>query len=181
VISVDDDTGGSLHLDVTGDDGVQWGVVAAAWQEDGPAVVVSERSEGATVAAELDLTGATQVMVGVANLGRANLNAEARHPRNTFTLSFRRDAAVVDADDTGSTEVPSPRKQEETSGCGCSTGSGSSLGLVALTLLAARRRRVQIDRAAPFTVHGRAPPPAPPEPNGSLVSPPRPHRLHHGH
>ena len=143
-IDVDDAEGGSLKLKVEGADGLQWGLVAAAWQEGAPATVLRQRAGvGEPVEATLDLTGATRVMVGVANLGAPDLNAEGRHGRADFSLSFERlseeeqeDSDPVAADDTGA-----PVK-EDPAACGCAAAPPTGLAVLGvLGLLAGRRRR----------------------------------------
>ena len=144
-IDVDDAEGGSLKLRVEGEPGLQWGIVAAAWQEAGPATVLRQRAAADTpVEATLDLTGATRVMVGVANLGEPDLNAEGKHDRATFTLSFERvldtpeDSDPLAADDSGS------QAKETPAACGCSSVQPSGLaglGLIGLLGLPLRRRR----------------------------------------
>ena len=105
-IEVDDAVGGLLHLELDGEDTVEWGIVAAAWLDGAPARVVRARGDaGETASLDLDLTGATQVMVAVANFGGPDLDAEARHPREDFTLGFARDeAADTDSGDTDSVD-----------------------------------------------------------------------------
>jgi MYXO-CTERM domain-containing protein len=83
-------------------------------------------------------------MVGVANLGEPDLNAEGKHDRAAFTLSFERvldtpeDSDPLAADDSGS------QAKETPAACGCSSVQPSGLaglGLIGLLGLPLRRRR----------------------------------------
>ena len=100
-IEVDGDTSAPLRLSLVGEGEVSWGIVAAAWLDGEPARVVRTRgADGEGVETELDLTGATRVMVGVANLGKENLNAEGTHKRLGFTLTFGDPVVDSGGDDT---------------------------------------------------------------------------------
>lgn len=150
-ITVDDALEGNLHFDLAGESGVEWGLVASAWLEGAPARVVKTRAEaGQAVALDLDLTGATMVMVGVSNLGVPNLDAEGDHARASFSLSFQRslpdtqdsggDSAIADSDPAG--ETPDKTEPEEVAGCGCASSPAPMAGLLLLGLpLLLRRRR----------------------------------------
>ncbi len=145
VIDVDDAEEGSLKLRVEGAAGLQWGIVAAAWQEAGPATVLRQRA-GAdeVVEATLDLTGATRVMVGVANLGAPDLNAEGKHDRADFSLSFERILDTEEDSDPTAGEDSSSGDKEEPAACGCSSSQPSGLaglGLLGILGLLLRRRR----------------------------------------
>ncbi len=164
-IAVDGDTSAPLRLSVVGEGEVAWGIVAAVWLDGAPARVLRARGEdGAPVEAELDLRGATKIMVGVANLGVADLNAEGAHERLSFTLSFAAGEAAPDSGDTGGdtggdetggevaggdetggqdTDVADPDGETVTKGgCACSAAPTASawLGLGALALALGRRR-----------------------------------------
>ena len=153
-VTLDADLTLPLHVAVDGDDASQWGVVAAAWQDGAAARVVKTRAEaGAPLEVDLDLTGATQVRIGVANLGAPNLAAGGRHPRRDFTLTLTRtsDVSGEDSGDTSAEDHPDSPAPETKAGCGCATGSdplGAPLGapltgtsLLAVAALTMLRRR----------------------------------------
>ncbi len=151
-IDMDDEDGGFLQLSLAGAEDAEWGIVATAWIDSGPARVVRERgAEGAIVTAELDLTGATQVMIGIANLGREGLDAEDRqHPRADFTLSFARSATRgedpdPDTDTDADTDADTAEDIDGEDGagaCGCHAAPTSHpAGLLLLAAALVRRRR----------------------------------------
>ena len=143
-IDVDDAEGGSLRLSVEGAAGLQWGLVAAAWQEGAPATVLRKRvAVGEPLEGTLDLAGATRVMVGVANLAAPDLNAEGKHERADFSLSFERVVDTEEDSDPVAVDDSGTDGKEEPAACGCAAAPPTGLAVLGmLGVLSTRRRRL---------------------------------------
>ncbi len=140
-IAVDDQDRGELSFTLDGDDAVQWGLVVSAWPASGAASVTrSWAAEGEPVAVTVGLDGATKLMVGVANLGATDLDAQGRHERRSFSLALSRTVPEVSTGDSGEpSEKPEP--EEDAGGCGCSAPvTPGALGLLVAVAALARRR-----------------------------------------
>ena len=150
LFEVDEGSTKTLRLELTSADAIEWGLVASAWLGAGPARVVQARggTEGAPVTLDLDLTGATRVMIGGAALGRIDMDAEGRHDRRDFTINATfvdggpDDTGDTGAGDTGDTDGvdsggPAGEKGEGRTGCGCAADPSSAVGGLALLLAAA--------------------------------------------
>ncbi|MCK6531307.1 hypothetical protein L6R50_28330, partial [Myxococcota bacterium] len=106
---------GSLEASAVGEAGADWGVVAVAWPPSGPATVVRGRGPGgAAVDVSLPLQGASRVVLGVADLGPVDMDAEASVPRRSFTLALAYEPPDPGGDDDSADDDTSPPADDDT-------------------------------------------------------------------
>lgn len=164
----------TLHVEVAGDVGTQWGIAWAVWQTaGGPAVTGSTWvADGLPLSVDIELLGGYQAEIGVVNAGPEGLDPNLADPiQRDFTLSLTLLDAAATGDtgtpptgDTdvppttgGDTDVPEPIDEptddlveEKPGGCACDSAADAPVLLlsVGVALVALRRKRSWQTRAA---------------------------------
>ena len=152
----------TLHVDVAGEPGVEWGIAWAVWPTAGGAATTGSTwvADGAPLAVDIDLTGGDRLEIGVVNNGPAGFDPDDGAVRRAFTLTLTlapldepadTDEPPVDDTDVPDTDVPvaDPEPEppasddDEKGGCGCASGGPLQVSWAALALavVAGRRRR----------------------------------------
>jgi hypothetical protein len=146
-VDLGEGTDQTLHVDLSGEPGAQWGLAWAVWRDGEPASTGTALvGDGEPLAADIPLAGGTRVKLGVVNGGPVDLAADLHVPRRSFVLDLSLDGATTTTTTGGETDsdptVTTPPDDqeplaapEERGGCGCADGpSGSANGAMLLAL-----------------------------------------------